>query len=416
MNSIDYLLDARRCVRLMRNALSTVRLRLDSRSEDTAEEAYAYASQRLREDIQNFRMDDGWKTMNGTHVLVGSDGTFLSGPMKGQKYSALPSGELTRRAAAKAGIKRQKSASKPAPAAENSSEQVDSLNKSMKDATSGKDKDGQYYAIRDQLRKAPIGASFKDGYSEFTKVKNTDNPDEPAYSSGYGDTPRYSEKDVMQRVDINLDDGNIPTAFDKVQRKKEVDQKVESLKKSGKVGGSDVLIESEKGYINSKSADFGKPGNYVMYRTGDLSQKMLFFAPSKEGADAYASLHDGKTSQYHVRIKNPLVVDGKTDVECINKAYTALHGGKTLKSLITGSQWIKADASNARELSKNGYDAIIYTIDGDPHEIQVTQSRKNDLTKTGDYSTTQWSRLGRTLREAIYDGTFDQDPQDYEKI
>ena len=208
------------------------------------------------------------------------------------------------------------------------------------------------------------------------------------------------------------------------ENKKALDKRISDLN-STPVDMSDAKASKEvhapkDGKITYNSPDFGKPGKYVMYRQGNLgNNSMMFFAPMKEGADLYASARslgdEGPTGQYEVEIKNPLIIKGGGDSECINKAYAALHPDKP-KLVQNGSQWKKADAENASALNKSEYDAIIYIINGKPSEIQVTKKRIKDVKKTGSYTTTEWSRIGLTMEEAKRKGFYDRDPHDYERV
>ena len=186
------------------------------------------------------------------------------------------------------------------------------------------------------------------------------------------------------------------------------------------MGASKETTGEVDGKITYNSSEFGKPGRYVMYRQGNLgNSSMLFFAPKKEGADLYASGRplgdEGPTGRYEVDIKNPLIIEGNGDVECINKAYKALHPDKP-KTINTASQWKSADSANASALSKSPYDAIIYIIEGKPSEIQIPKKRMKELEKTGSFTTTAWSRIGLSFEDAKRKGYYGLEPHDYERV
>ena len=208
------------------------------------------------------------------------------------------------------------------------------------------------------------------------------------------------------------------------ENKKALDKRIKDLN-STPIDTSDIKAskechEKQSGKITYNSGDFGKPGRYVMYRQGNLGNgSMMFFAPRKEGADMYASGRllgdEGPTGRYEVEIKNPLIIKGDGDVECVNKAYAALHPDSP-KRIMTPEQWKKADASNASALNKSDYDAIIYLINGAPAEIQVTKKRIKEIEKTGSFTTTAWSRVGLTFEDAKRKGYYEEDPHDYERV
>lgn len=184
-------------------------------------------------------------------------------------------------------------------------------------------------------------------------------------------------------------------------------------------GGSAEVHSPKPGKITYESEDFGKPGTYVVYRNGAIGTSgMLFFAPKKETADTYASNHgDGNTSEYEVTVKNPLVVRGAGDGNCLYQAYNTLHPGAPMKGELTSSKWMKADKANAAKIGPGKeYDAIIYIVNGKPKEFQIPAKSASTLKRTGEYTTTKWSRTGWTMEEAKAKGYYDWEPQDYQKV
>ena len=120
-----------------------------------------------------------------------------------------------------------------------------------------------------------------------------------------------------------------------------------------------------------------------------------------------------------MHLKKPLVIHGTTDVDCILQAYESLHPGKTIKGPITSSKWISSDKANASALNSGvgGYDSIVYVLNGKPHEVQVSAKKaKRDVTKTGEYTTTQWSRSGHTYEEAALRGLISEGAEDYKRV
>lgn len=196
-----------------------------------------------------------------------------------------------------------------------------------------------------------------------------------------------------------------------IQREKE--------RNAAPAGGSADVHSLKPGKITYESEDFGKPGVYVVYRNGDIGKSgMLFFAPLKEAADTYANMHgDGNTGEYEVQIKNPLVINGVSDAQCVSQAYKTLNPDKPMKGPMTQAKWVKADKANAAKIGEGKeYDAILYVIDGKPAELQIPAKSAPKFQKTGEYTTTKWSKLGWTMEEAKSKGLFEKDPQDYQKV
>ena len=184
-------------------------------------------------------------------------------------------------------------------------------------------------------------------------------------------------------------------------------------------GGSAQVHSSKPGKITMESSDFGKPGTYVVYRNGEMGNKgMLFLSPKKETADSYASLHGGgNTHEYEIDIKNPLVVRGESDGECLLKAYNALHPDKPKKGPLDEKKWQALDKANSSAIGgKKEYDAIIYITNDKPKEVQIPAKEASRAVHTGEYTTTAWSRLGYTMEQAKERGYFDREPNDYEEV
>lgn len=201
-----------------------------------------------------------------------------------------------------------------------------------------------------------------------------------------------------------------------IQREKERDSASASAAGSG---GSADVHSAKPGKINYESEDFGKPGTYIVYRNGAIGKNgMLFFAPKKEAADSYASSHgNGNTTEYEVQVKNPLVIRGVSDAQCVSQAYNILNPDKPMKGPMTSAKWIKADKANAAKIGEGKeYDAILYEVDGKPQELQIPAKSAASLKQTAEYTTTAWSRLGWTMEEAKAKGLYDKDPQDYQKV
>lgn len=301
--------------------------------------------------------------------------------------------------------------------AEESAKVTSGLNDSLKKAvSSAKTREEKYYAAKKVISEAPVGSCVKVGFFEARKVVDGASPDEPAYSTGYDDTPSKSLSDLMHLVDYS-GWGFEPEFVDGVAKKAQAREAVAQMREAGKISGSDEVRKGEEGLISSGSSKYGQPGSYAIYRTGEVSENgMVFFATTKEGADTYASQHDNKTSQYRAVLKNPLVVEGAGDGECLAKAHEILTG-KKISGGLTDTKWIAADRQNASALASSGYDSIIYVVNGRPTEVQIPGATARSMTENiGTYSTTEWSRLGKTIEGAVYDDSFKQQPTDYKRL
>lgn len=153
-------------------------------------------------------------------------------------------------------------------------------------------------------------------------------------------------------------------------------------------------------YIRDKStiANFGKAGTYTLYRAGGMesSTSALFFATSFSYADTYSRNtldKDGNvivrpTNEYKVEIHNPLIIDSVTNQGCTSEAYAKLVGGKQPSSQLAKDKRIAA------ALKKSQYDAILYTINGSPHEV-IVPKRGSSITPTGrKLTSTPFTRSG----------------------
>lgn len=184
-------------------------------------------------------------------------------------------------------------------------------------------------------------------------------------------------------------------------------------------GGSAEVHSPKEGKITYESGEFGQAGTYVVYRNGAIGNKgMLFFSPKKETADSYAFDHgDGNTTEYEVQVKNPLVIRGVSDASCVSRAYRTLNPDKPMSGSMTEAKWKRADKANAAKIGEGKeYDAILYEVNGKPHELLLPAKDSSRLQVTGEYTTTKWSKLGWTMEEAKSKGYYDRDPQDYQKV
>lgn len=338
---------------------------------------------------------DSWVTINGNHIPLDENGNPIGGQPKA--YGG-----------------RMKSGSE---SAMRTSRMNDRLKKVWDNEKPYEEK---YKTIRDTIKDSDVGATLQVGDLEVTKVKDVDDEDVPNWAVKNSNYATWSIRDVMHVADWKMQNGDEPTFIDREARREEVAGKIDEMRKSGQISGSDEVKRLEEGHINATSKDFGKPGSYVMYRTGAIGNSgMLFFAPKKESADTYASLHDSKTGQYTCDIKKPLIIRGTSDTECVKKAYEALHPGKiAIKkgTSLTSSKWISLDKQNATALPAFGYDALIYMIGEEPREIQIPAKEKSRLNKLATYSTTKWSQAGSTIGDALYTGSFDKQPEDYNRL
>ena len=349
------------------------------------------------------RKDDDWVTISGTHVLLNENGKAQGGgKLKGKTFSkAKSSGAGTGTGGA---------------SAQRTKRMQDKLSKAL----SGKgSKDDKYGAVRDILKNCEVGSTYRVGDALFTKMKDTDDERESSLALGNSDYADWSFSDMVHMMEYHFTHENDPPEFvDRGKKRAEVQEKISELKKSGELSGTEEMKKLEQGLISKDSPDFGKPGKYVMYRSGKVGKRsgMLFFAPDKAGADTYADLHDGDTVQYSVDIKNPLVVTGSADGECLRKAWQSLHPGQTPPKNLTGSSWKKMDRENASALEGSQYDSIIYKIGDRPQEIQIPAKRGKELEKLATYTTTDWSRAGRSIEDAIFADKFKDDPHDFKRI
>ena len=275
-------------------------------------------------------------------------------------------------------------------------------------------------AAKAMIRDVEPGTTFKLGGVEYQK---TDDPDYPYQAlNRIGEPIRgFSEESIAYEVGYYGSKENGIEFFDKSAQVAEWSATAKQMKDSGKYSTSDAVHKERPGKITDTSDDFGQEGDYVVYRNGAISSSgMIFFSPKKEGADTYASGHDnGNTSEYEVNLKNPLVIKGETDVECIRKAYEALHPGKKASDMMTASKWISYDKANATALNKgeSGHDSIVYVVAGKPKEVQITAKKaKSGLSKTAEYTTTKWSRSGLTYEEAAQMGYITGEVDDYKRV
>lgn len=349
------------------------------------------------------RADDDWITVNGTHVLIDDSGNALGGgKLKGKNFSKAKSQKRPTSGKTGGGGGKYKKLS-------------DEVSK-VKDSNMSKEEKGEAY--KKMVRDAEPGTTFKINGMECRKSSDPDYPIEVIDFEG-------KTINSYQNMDFDLeyyaDKENCLTFFDKEAQIAERKKAAVAMKESGKFSVSDSVHGEKPGKITEASANFGSEGDYVVYRNGSIgSSGMIFFAPKKEQADTYSSLHDsGNTGQYEVHLKNPLVINGTTEVECIKKAYERLHPGKTIKGPLTSSKWISSDKANASALNSGvgGYDSIVYVLNGKPHEVQVSAKKaKKDVAKTGEYTTTKWSRSGHTYEEAAMRGYITEGAEDYKRV
>lgn len=157
-------------------------------------------------------------------------------------------------------------------------------------------------------------------------------------------------------------------------------------------------------YIEDKATidNFGKAGTYTLYRAGGTqsSTSALFFATNFSYADTYRDTMLDKqgntiirpTNEYRVKIHNPLVIDAETNQGCTSAAFEKLVGGKQ------PSTQLAKDKKIAAALKKSKYDAILYTLNGTPHEVIVSK-RGTSITPTGrKLTSTPFTRLGYSGR------------------
>lgn len=155
------------------------------------------------------------------------------------------------------------------------------------------------------------------------------------------------------------------------------------------MGGRGGSSGMQGGLLTNKSPDFGRPGTYELYRTGDLTAPngMIFLSASALESTGYQ--HDRVSlEQYQIDIKNPLVVSEDTDRNNVIAAWKALHPGEDPKIKTSGlpaRKWQQMDKQNAKALEKSDYDAIIYKKADGKHEVQIPKSSADRLTKKNSY-------------------------------
>ena len=347
--------------------------------------------------------DVDWITINGTHVPLDDDGNAVGGgKLKGKNFSGAKS-------------QKKSSSSKSGTSGGKYSKLSDSAAK-IRDSSMSKKEKGEAY--KKMVRDVEPGTTFKVRGMECRKSAD---PDYPIDIIDYEGKTINSFHDMDFDLEWYADKENCLTFFDKEAEIDERKKTAASMKQSGDYSTSDDVHKDKPGKITVSSDNFGEEGDYVVYRNGSIgSSGMIFFSPKKETADTYSSLHDsGNTGEFEVHLKKPLVIEGTTDVECIRKAYEELHPGKTIKGPITSSKWISSDKANASALNSGvgGYDSIVYILNGKPHEGQVSAKKaKRDVTKTGEYTTTQWSRSGHTYEEAALRGLIKEGAEDYKRV
>ncbi len=360
------------------------------------------------EDRKDAAGDDiDWITINGTHVPLDDEGNAVGGgKLKGKNFSN-----------AKSSGKAEKSST--AGKAFSPVKKYEALSKSASEIKeSGKSKEEKAAAYKKMVKDVEPGTTFKINGMECRK---SDDPDYPIEVIDFEGKTINSYRNMDFDLEYYADKENCLVFFDKEAEVAERKKTAAAMKKSGEFHTSDSVHGERPGKITESSSNFGEEGDYVVYRNGSIgSSGMIFFSPKKEGADSYASLHDsGNTGEYEVHLKNPLVINGTTDVECIKQAYEKLHPGKTLKGPLTSSKWISCDKANASALNSGvgGYDSIVYVLNGEPHEVQVSAKKaKRDVAKTGEYTTTKWSRSGYTYEEAAVRGMISEGAEDYKRV
>lgn len=352
--------------------------------------------------------DIDWITVNGTHTPLQEGKAIGGGKLNGKDFS-------------KATVQK-KTARHAAPTTSNTKAKCASLNaRASSTLSSNKSEADKASELSKMFQECESGTTFKFGNTEYRKTDNPEAPFETIDSSG--NHLRYCRH--VEDWDINGaiagKSGYKLEFFDKEEQLNNRKQTAAKMKESGKFSTSEEVHSQKEGKITDTSSDFGKPGNYVVYRNGVINRNgMIFLSPKKETADTYSSQHDeGNTSQYEVQISNPLVVKGETDGECLRNAYEALHPGSELKGPMTESKWVSTDKKNAAALDKGvgGHDSILYIRNGKPWEVQISAKKaKSELQKTGEFTTTKWSRTGRTYEQAVMAGMIDETAEDYKKV
>ena len=305
-----------------------------------------------------------------------------------------------------------KEAPKPAGKYAQLSDKVDAVKKS--DMTKAEKAD----AYKQMVKEAEPGTTFKCAGIEYRK---TEDPDYPLAMIDFEGKAFRHVRNVDWDIEYSADKDDCIEFFDKdaiVAGRKETAVR---MKNSGKFSTSDEVHAERPGKITLNSENFGEAGDYVVYRNGSIgSSGMIFFSPKKEGADSYSFAHGGSnTCEYEVHLEKPLVIRGETDVACIKKAYETLHPGKAVKGPLTSAKWISCDKANASALNAgtDGYDSVVYIINGKPSEVQVSAKKaKKTVKKTGEYTVAEWSKSGHTYEEAAARGYIDETAEDYKRV
>lgn len=133
----------------------------------------------------------------------------------------------------------------------------------------------------------------------------------------------------------------------------------------------------------------GKPGEYTLYRAGDVERTgFVFLTTDRSVADTYSQGGERAVGEYKVQINNPLVIDGEGyDTVALRNAWIALHPGKTVqdyskeivKGGMTEAKWKKADKQNAAALLKSPYDAVVYKNGDKVREVWIHSNRRKDF-------------------------------------
>lgn len=133
----------------------------------------------------------------------------------------------------------------------------------------------------------------------------------------------------------------------------------------------------------------GKPGEYTLYRAGDVGRTgFVFLTTDRSVADTYSQGGERAVGEYKVQINNPLVIDGEGyDTVALRNAWIALHPGKTVqdyskeivKGGMTEAKWKKADKQNAAALLKSPYDAVVYKNGDKVREVWIHSNRRKDF-------------------------------------
>lgn len=110
---------------------------------------------------------------------------------------------------------------------------------------------------------------------------------------------------------------------------------------------------------------------------------MVFLSASFGEASNYGRSEKKNIDTYHIKLDNPLVVEGPTDAALLKNAWEKLHPGKQYpKGPINSKKWQARDKQNASALSKSSYDAIIYKKSNGNHEVQIAKKDSGKLIKT----------------------------------